>query len=152
MIIKECCNHSNTARKANNMNEIINNWDLILNTFKNECDIQNLSFTTFIKPLQVISVSDNEITLLSDTQMSANYVEKRYLKFLEVTISEIMKKDYKLRIISEDTLNEETAKKTAQNAFLSAKTQPGEDYRPAKIGSPRPDTLSSPTLQLYIMK
>ena len=107
MIIKECCNHSNTARKANNMNEIINNWDLILNTFKNECDIQNLSFTTFIKPLQVISVSDNEITLLSDTQMSANYVEKRYLKFLEVTISEIMKKDYKLRIISEDTLNEE---------------------------------------------
>ena len=106
MIIKECCNHSNTARKANNMNEIINNWDLILNTFKNECDIQNLSFTTFIKPLQVISVSDNEITLLSDTQMSANYVEKRYLKFLEVTISEIMKKDYKLRIISEDTLNE----------------------------------------------
>ena len=98
------------------MNEIINNWDLILNTFKNECDIQNLSFTTFIKPLQVISVSDNEITLLSDTQMSANYVEKRYLKFLEVTISEIMKKDYKLRIISEDTLNEETAKKTAQES------------------------------------
>ena len=89
MIIKECCNHSNTARKANNMNEIINNWDLILNTFKNECDIQNLSFTTFIKPLQVISVSDNEITLLSDTQMSANYVEKRYLKFLEVTISAV---------------------------------------------------------------
>ena len=84
------------------MNEIINNWDLILNTFKNECDIQNLSFTTFIKPLQVISVSDNEITLLSDTQMSANYVEKRYLKFLEVTISEIMKKDYKLRIITPD--------------------------------------------------
>lgn len=37
-----------------------------------------------------------------------------------------------------------TAKKTAQNAFLSAQTQPGEDYRPAKIGSPRPDTLSSP--------
>ena len=28
------------------------------------------------------------------------YVEKRYLNFLEVTISEIMKKDYKLRIIS----------------------------------------------------
>lgn len=100
------------------MNEIINNWDLILNTFKNECDIQNLSFTTFIKPLQVISVSDNEITLLSDTQMSANYVEKRYLKFLEVTISEIMKKDYKLRIISEDTLNEETAKRQHRRVLL----------------------------------
>lgn len=111
------------------MNEIINNWDLILNTFKNECDIQNLSFTTFIKPLQVISVSDNEITLLSDTQMSANYVEKRYLKFLEVTISEIMKKDYKLRIISEDTLNEETAKKTRQRSkvhgFRSRMSTPG---------------------------
>lgn len=81
MIIKECCNHSNTARKANNMNEIINNWDLILNTFKNECDIQNLSFTTFIKPLQVISVSDNEITLLSDTQMLLTMLKKGILNF-----------------------------------------------------------------------
>ena len=50
--------------------------------------------------------------------MSANYVEKRYLKFLEVTISEIMKKDYKLRIISEDTLNEETAKDAAWARLL----------------------------------
>ena len=139
MIIKECCNHSNTARKANNMNEIINNWDLILNTFKNECDIQNLSFTTFIKPLQVISVSDNEITLLSDTQMSANYVEKRYLKFLEVTISEIMKKDYKLRIISEDTLNEETAKKTAQesspNKNISLNLNPNYKFETFVVGN-----------------
>ena len=139
MIIKECCNHSNTARKANNMNEIINNWDLILNTFKNECDIQNLSFTTFIKPLQVISVSDNEITLLSDTQMSANYVEKRYLKFLEVTISEIMKKDYKLRIISEDTLNEETAKKTAQesspNKNISLNLNPNYTFETFVVGN-----------------
>ena len=139
MIIKECCNHSNTARKANNMNEIINNWDLILNTFKNECDIQNLSFTTFIKPLQVISVSDNEITLLSDTQMSANYVEKRYLKFLEVTISEIMKKDYKLRIVSEDTLNEETAKKTAQecspNKNISLNLNPNYTFETFVVGN-----------------
>ena len=121
------------------MNEIINNWDLILNTFKNECDIQNLSFTTFIKPLQVISVSDNEITLLSDTQMSANYVEKRYLKFLEVTISEIMKKDYKLRIISEDTLNEETAKKTAQesspNKNISLNLNPNYTFETFVVGN-----------------
>ena len=121
------------------MNEIINNWDLILNTFKNECDIQNLSFTTFIKPLQVISVSNNEITLLSDTQMSANYVEKRYLKFLEVTISEIMKKDYKLRIISEDTLNEETAKKTAQesspNKNISLNLNPNYTFETFVVGN-----------------
>ena len=121
------------------MNEIINNWDLILNTFKNECDIQKLYFTTFIKPLKVISVSDNEITLLSDTQMYANYVEKRYLKFLEVTISEIMKKDYKLRIISEDTLNEETAKKTAQesspNKNISLNLNPNYTFETFVVGN-----------------
>ena len=43
--------HSNTARKAIIMEELIKSWDKILKIFKEEYDIQDISFNTFIKPL-----------------------------------------------------------------------------------------------------
>ena len=45
--------HSNTARKAIIMEELINSWDRILQIFKEEYDIQDISFNTFIKPLKI---------------------------------------------------------------------------------------------------
>ena len=40
---------------------LIEKWPEILNTFKQDYDISDVSFKTWIKPLQVKSFEDNEI-------------------------------------------------------------------------------------------
>ena len=113
MIIKECFYHSNTARKAIIMEELIKSWDRILQIFKEEYDIQDISFSTFIKPLEIYSVEDNIITLLvSKGRMGVSLIEKKYREFLEITVSEVMDDKYTIRLIcNEDIEHEEKLKK-----------------------------------------
>ena len=94
------------------MEEIKKNWEKILDTFKNEHEIQFVSFKTWIKPLKVYSVDDNIITITSpEKDMGIAYIEKKYLRLLEITICEVMNNDYTLRIISDDEKKEEELKK-----------------------------------------
>ena len=43
---------------------LIEKWPEILNTFKQDYDISDVSFKTWIKPLQVKSFEDNVVTLV----------------------------------------------------------------------------------------
>ena len=100
--------HSNTARKAIIMEELINSWDRILQIFKEEYDIQDISFNTFIKPLKIYSVDDNVITLLvSKGRMGVSLIEKKYREFLEITVCEVMDDKYTIRLISDEDLEHE---------------------------------------------
>ena len=105
-----------TAQKGNDIMdelEILNDkWDFILSTFKEEHDIQDISFNTWIKPLKVYKLDGNVITLTySSSEMGIVYIEKRYLKFLEITICEVMNKEYTVRLISLEEKDEEELKK-----------------------------------------
>lgn len=94
------------------LEELINKWDLIISTFKEEHDIHDISFKTWIKPLKIYKLDGNVITLTySAGEMGIVYIEKRYLKFLEVTICEVMNKEYTVRLISLEEKNEEELKK-----------------------------------------
>ncbi|MDO5402567.1 MAG: chromosomal replication initiator protein DnaA [Eubacteriales bacterium] len=84
------------------MEELKQKWELILNTLKEEYDIQDISFKTWIKPLKLYSVEGNKIILLiSEETMGISYIEKKYLIPLKVTISEIMGQEYEVELISE---------------------------------------------------
>lgn len=95
------------------MEELIKSWDKILKIFKEEYDIQDISFNTFIKPLEIYSVEDNIITLLvSKGRMGVSLIEKKYREFLEITVCEVMDDKYTIRLISdEDIEHEEKIKK-----------------------------------------
>ena len=83
------------------MAELKLKWDLILQTLKNEYDIQDISFKTWIKPLQLYSLEGDTITLLiSEENMGINYIEKKYLVPLTVTICEIMGHEYEVKLVS----------------------------------------------------
>ena len=83
------------------MEELKLKWDLILQTLKNEYDIQDISFKTWIKPLQLYSLEGDTITLLiSEENMGINYIEKKYLVPLTVTICEIMGHEYEVKLVS----------------------------------------------------
>ena len=83
------------------MEELIKSWDKILKIFKEEYDIQDISFNTFIKPLEIYSVEDNIITLLvSKGRMGVSLIEKKYREFLEITVCEVIDDKYTISLIS----------------------------------------------------
>lgn len=94
------------------MDELKNRWEEILSTFKEEYNIQDVSFKTWIKPLSIYSVEDNVITLIcKENEMGIGYIEKKYLKYLEITVSELMNEEFTIRIISNEEKNEAEHKK-----------------------------------------
>jgi chromosomal replication initiator protein len=83
------------------MEELKQKWDLILEQLKKNFDIQDISFKTWIKPIQIYSVVGNTITLLiSGDEMGYTYVENKYLTPLKVTICDVMKREYEVELIS----------------------------------------------------
>ena len=91
---------------------LIEKWDFILQTFKKEYDIQDISFKNWIKPLKIYSLEGNVITLISsEGEMGTVYIERKYLKFIEISICEVMNKEYSVRLISVEEKKEEDLKK-----------------------------------------
>lgn len=94
------------------MEELKQKWDLIIQTLKEDYDITDMSFRTWIKPIQVYSVVGDKITLLipennndSDGKglsynMRVGYIERKYLAAITLTIAEIMGREYDVTLIS----------------------------------------------------
>lgn len=94
------------------MEELKQKWDLIIQTLKEDYDITDMSFRTWIKPIQVYSVVGDKITLLipennndSDGKglsynMRVGYIERKYLAAITLTIAEIMGREYDVALMS----------------------------------------------------
>ena len=102
------------------MEELKQKWDLILDTLKEEYDIQDISFKTWIKPLKVYALNGNKITLLiSEENMGISYIEKKYLVPLKVTICEVMGREYEVELCSaKEKQADEIKQKAAANQTL----------------------------------
>ncbi len=77
-------------------------WPEILDFFKSEYDVSDVSFKTWILPLEIKSVEDGLVTLVftgpSESQ-GLKYINKKYLSFLKVSICESLDEDLDLQII-----------------------------------------------------
>lgn len=94
------------------MEELKQKWDLIIQTLKEDYDITDMSFRTWIKPIQVYSVIGDKITLLipennndSDGKglsynMRVGYIGRKYLAAITLTIAEIMGREYDVTLMS----------------------------------------------------
>ena len=94
------------------MEELKQKCDLIIQTLKEDYDITDMSFRTWIKPIQVYSVVGDKITLLipennndSDGKglsynMRVGYIERKYLAAITLTIAEIMGREYDVTLMS----------------------------------------------------
>lgn len=94
------------------MEELKQKWDFIIQTLKEDYDITDMSFRTWIKPIQVYSVVGDKITLLipennndSDGKglsynMRVGYIERKYLAAITLTIAEIMGREYDVTLMS----------------------------------------------------
>lgn len=98
-------------------NKLVDNWDQLLEDLKYEYDITEISFKTWIKPLKVLSVSDDTVTLVfdneiknnaginSDNSMAISYVNKKYYTFIKTFIDEFLNKELDLKIVSKNNID-----------------------------------------------
>ena len=90
-------------------------WNEILETMKKEYDISDVSFKTWILPLQVYSYENDVVKILVSEQPMGDYVKKKYLIPLQVTIVETIGHDLTVEFI----LPNETQKTPAKEEVSS---------------------------------
>lgn len=79
------------------MEAIFEQWEQILQEVKEEHDISQISFDTWLKPLELCAVEDNKLYILVPSeQLGLNYISKKYELPLKVAITEMTGIEYEL--------------------------------------------------------
>ncbi len=82
------------------MDEIIEKWEQILHTVKEEHELTDISFNTWLKPLDVFAVKGSILYILvPDEQMGLNYITKKYTLPIKVAVAEITGRDYEIEFV-----------------------------------------------------
>ena len=96
------------------------NWESIKHTIKVESGITEISYRTWIDPLTVYNVQDNNVKILipSDNSMALQYIINHYMDFIKVTISEFLETMVDISfILNKDIINnEETPSDTLEES------------------------------------
>ena len=80
-------------------------WKEILNYIKQEYDISDVSFDTWLMPLKLYDVKDNTVIIMVEEKLAVNYVNRRFNKFFKVTITEFIGDEYEIKFISPDDVS-----------------------------------------------
>ena len=85
------------------MHFIGENWEMIKQTIHKEYDLTNISYTTWIEPLQFSDVKNDTvyIQIPAGQAHALNYISNKYGNYFKVTISEMMEHDYDISFILE---------------------------------------------------
>ena len=99
------------------MEKIISKWDEILNTVKKEHEISDISFDTWMRPLEVYAVEENTLYILAPfEQMALSYIQKKYYLPLKVAIGEVVGIEYDIQFILPEHAKSLNIKKPAKKA------------------------------------
>ena len=97
------------------MEKIIEKWDQILNTVKKEHEISDISFDTWMRPLEVYAIEDNTLYILAPfEQMALSYIQKKYYLPLKVAIGEVIGEEYDIQFILPEHARSLNIKKPAK--------------------------------------
>ena len=85
------------------MDFIKENWDLIKETLRTEYDLSDISYNTWVKPLNFHNVKDDVVTIMipSDQAHALKYISSKYKSYFQVTITELMNHNYEISFILE---------------------------------------------------
>ncbi len=102
------------------MDELKAKWNDILEAFRQDFEIQNVSFSTWIKPLKLYSLEGNTVILVSDEDPQViDYIRRKYKKPLKVAISEVMGREYDLEITSVKEIKSARTNSTEEQTRIS---------------------------------
>ena len=86
------------------MHFIGENWEIIKKAIQKEYELTNISYTTWIEPLQFGDVKNDTVYIQIPAAQShaLNYISTKYSNYFKVTISEMMDHDYEVAFILEN--------------------------------------------------
>ena len=90
------------------MNEIKENWQIIKETMRREYNISDISYQTWVTPLEFYTVRDDVVSIIIPTDLAPalNYISSKYKSFFQVTITEMFNHNYDVKFIFEkDAVN-----------------------------------------------
>lgn len=122
------------------MEKIISKWDEILNTVKKEHEISDISFDTWMRPLEVYAVEENTLYILAPfEQMALSYIQKKYYLPLKVAIGEVVGVEYDIQFILPEhakSLNiKKPAKKPASLNGANSNLNPNYTFETFVVGN-----------------
>lgn len=114
------------------MEAVLEKWEQILQTVKEEHDITTISFDTWLKPLEVCAINGTKLYILVPSeQLGLNYITKKYELPLKVAITEMTGIEYELIFVLPDqakSLNKSAAKKQSANTELIGRSNLNPNY------------------------
>ena len=95
------------------MNIIKEKWLDIIEKVKNDYFLTEVSYTTWLLPLQVYEVTEDTVTVLipSDKEHAINIISKKYKMLLEVVIEEVTGQRYEVSFILEKDIDRKMTEK-----------------------------------------
>ena len=93
------------------MEELVKLWPEILKSLKEELKIQDITYDTFLKPLQIYSIEGKDLYILNpdnSNSVSLNLVKSRYSEALMIKIAEITGKEYNLNFITQNDIKNDS--------------------------------------------
>ena len=85
------------------MDFIKENWDIIKDTIRTEYDLSDISYNTWVKPLNFHEVKNDTVIIIipSDQAHALNYISSKYKDYFKVTVSEMTNHTYDISFILE---------------------------------------------------
>lgn len=96
------------------LEQLIEKWDDILLYLKEEHDISNVSFTTWLLPLKVSSLEGNTLEVIVPDANFLSYLKRKYTLLLKVSIEEITGITCDVEFILEEDTKAKQAKQLIQ--------------------------------------
>lgn len=105
------------------LDELASKWDEILKLMKEDFDIADVSFKTWILPLKVFSVENDVVSIVvPEEQTGLKYIEKKYTTPFKVTISEVMNHEFDVQFIPTNEM------KNRSGQLANSMNQAAADY------------------------
>ena len=90
-------------------------WEEIIQKLKVEYFLSNISFDTWIRPLEVYDIVGDTLYLSVNLKASIEHIQNKYLLPLRVCIAEVTGIEYEIKFVSKDSLPLETESSLIKN-------------------------------------
>ncbi len=92
------------------MEELVKKWDEILEYLKNDYGISDVSYNSWLKPLELFQIEDNKLYITyngDQNNMTIGYITRKYATPLKVTIEELTGQQFEeIIFITQDNANQ----------------------------------------------